>query len=69
MKKTYKSCSFRGRCWSAIQWLVKPVQRLLAPGTAAGATVDTSTWPEGLYVVTGRNLTGAFQRHNVQIQR
>ena len=47
----------------------KPVQRLLAPGTAAGATVDTSTWPEGLYVVTGRDLHGAFQRHNVQIQR
>ena len=47
----------------------KPVHRLLAPGTDTGATVDTSTWPEGLYVVTGRNLTGAFQRHNVQIQR
>ena len=45
------------------------MQRLLAPGTAAGATLDTSTWPAGLYVVTGRNLTGAFQRHNVQIQR
>ena len=46
----------------------KPVQTLLAPGTAAGASVDTRAWPAGLYVVTGRDLTGAFQRHNVQIQ-
>ena len=45
-----------------------PVQTLLAPGTAAGAVLDTSAWPEGLYVVTGRNLAGEFQRHNVQIQ-
>ncbi len=46
----------------------QPVQRLLAPGTEAGATLDTSAWPAGLYVVTGRNLLGAWQRHNVQIQ-
>ncbi len=45
-----------------------PVQTLLLPGTAAGAALDTSAWPEGLYVVTGRNLSGEFQRHNVQIQ-
>ena len=44
------------------------IHSLLAPGTATGATVDTRTWPEGLYVVTGRNLRGEFERHNVQIQ-
>ncbi len=47
----------------------KPVQTLLAPGTDYGIAVDTSTWPEGLYVVTGRSLAGEFLRHNVQIQR
>jgi hypothetical protein len=46
----------------------KPVHRLLAPGTEYGTAVDTSTWPDGLYVVTGRNLLGEFQRHNVQVQ-
>lgn len=46
----------------------QPVQRLLAPATEAGADVDTSAWPEGIYVVTGRNLRGKWQRHNVQIQ-
>ncbi len=46
----------------------QPVQRLLAPGTEAGAILDTSAWPAGLYVVTGRNLLGEWQRHNVQIQ-
>ena len=46
----------------------KPVHTQLAPGTDYGATVDISTWPEGLYVVTGRGLGGEFVRHNVQIQ-
>ena len=45
-----------------------PVHTLMAPGTASGTTVDTSTWPAGLYVVTGRNLAGGFVRHNVQVQ-
>ena len=46
----------------------QPVQRLLAPGTEAGTALDTSAWPEGLYVVTGCNLLGEWQRCNVQIQ-
>lgn|GEM_PF-851144 len=48
--------------------LGKPVQQSLAPGTNDGATVDTSAWPDGLYVITGRNQLGEFLRHNVQIQ-
>jgi hypothetical protein len=48
--------------------LGKPMHQLLAPGTGPDATVDTSTWPEGLYVVTGRNILGEFLRHNVQVQ-
>ena len=46
----------------------KEIHRLLAPGTDYGAAVDTSTWPDGLYVVTGRNLRGEFMRHNVQVR-
>ena len=46
----------------------QPMHSLSAPGTETGAALDTSAWPEGLYVVTGRNLLGEWQRHNVQIQ-
>jgi hypothetical protein len=46
----------------------KLMHTLLAPGTATGTAVDTHSWPAGLYVVTGRNLRGTFERHTVQIQ-
>ena len=46
----------------------QPIHTFLAPGTPYGAEVNTSAWPEGLYVVTGRDLSGAFVRYNVQVQ-
>lgn len=46
----------------------KLVHFLLAPGAEYGATVNVGAWSEGLYVVTGRSLTGEPVRHNVQIQ-
>ena len=47
--------------------LGRATHSLQAPGTDYGATVDVSAWPEGLYVVTGRDLSGKFVRRNVQI--
>ena len=46
----------------------RPVQQLLAPGTETGAAIDTSAWLDGLYMITGSNLSGVWQRHSVQIQ-